>query len=50
MLEIIQEPLPLKTRILVKISIFLVKRKNGFTKKPSPGQKTLGTIRRRAFY
>ena len=30
--EVIQEPLPLKPGILVKKSVVLVKRKNGFTK------------------
>ena len=38
--EVIQEPLPLKPGILVKKSVVLVKRKNGFTK-TIPGQKTL---------
>ena len=30
--EVIQEPLPLKPEILVKKSVVLVKRKNGFAK------------------
>ena len=46
--EVIQEPLPLKPGILVKKSVVLVKRENGFTK-TIPRTENLGKIRRGAF-
>ena len=46
--EVIEEPLPLKPRILVKRSVVLVKRKNGFTK-TTPWTENPGKMRRRAF-
>ena len=47
--EVIQEPLPLKPGILVKKSVVLVKRKNGFTK-TIPWAENPGKIRKRSFY
>ena len=46
--EVIKEPLPLKPRIVVKKSVVLVKRKNGFTK-AAPWTENPGKMRRRAF-
>ena len=46
--EVIQEPLPLKPGILVKKSVILVKRKNGFTK-TVPWTENPGKIRTGAF-
>ena len=46
--EVIQEPLPLRPRILVKKSLVLVKRKNGFTK-TVPWTENPGKIRTGAF-
>ena len=46
--EVIQEPLPLKPEILVKKSVVLVKRRNGFTK-TVPWTENPGKIRTEAF-
>ena len=46
--EVIQEPLPLKPRVLVKKSVVLVKRKSEFTK-TIPWTENPGKIWRRAF-
>ena len=46
--EVVQEPLPLRPGILVKKSVVLVKRKNGFTKTvlwtENPGKIRTGTF------
>ena len=47
-LEVIQEPLPLKPRILVKKSVFLAKRQKGITR-TFLWTENAGRTRRRAF-